>query len=120
LKQKSGYIHLYEQLSQFFKNNFPSESFSLEIEKREAIDALLKSGNFARTHSAVALLESYVDFLTDAEAEEIIHSSLENNQVVLIMSDADVKNFFNHLIMKHGDSITAAVKDRLQAALGNL
>jgi hypothetical protein len=49
LARKSGKIHLYEQLSQFFKNNFPAVDFSLETEKRQAIDAFLNSGSFGST-----------------------------------------------------------------------
>lgn len=60
---KKGTLYIHEQISLFFKANYPDESFSLEIEKRASIDALIGSGNFVSTHSAVASLEPYIPFL---------------------------------------------------------
>jgi hypothetical protein len=115
LARKSGKIHLYEQLSQFFKNNFPAVDFSLETEKRQAIDAFLNSGSFGSTHSAVALLSSYIDLLSNDEVEEIIHSGLENNQVAWILGDSDVNSFFNRLLAEHGEALSPNLKSRLQS-----
>jgi predicted nucleic acid-binding protein len=92
-RTKQGTLNLYEQIGQFFKGNYPGQDFSLNIEKRESIDALINSSNFASTHAAVALLAPYVTLLTEAEAEEVIQGSLSNSQVAWIASDSDVEAF---------------------------
>jgi hypothetical protein len=93
--KNGGVLHLHEQINLFFKSVYPDEDFSLEIEKRESIDALLNSKSFASTHAAIALLEPYILFLTDEEAEEIIQGGLSNSQVAWIASDSDVNSVFD-------------------------
>jgi PIN domain len=113
-----GTLHLHEQINLFFKANYPDEGFTLEIEKRESIDALISSGNFATTHGAIAQLEPYVPFLTSEEAEEVIQGALSNSQVAWIASDSDVHSFLTKMLELHGDDLSAAQQKRLRDALG--
>jgi predicted nucleic acid-binding protein len=117
LAKKSGNILIYEQLNQFFKKNFPENDFSLDIEKREAIDYLVGSGSFASTHSAVSLLSPYVGFFTDEEVEEIIQAALTNPQVGWIMTDPDVQAFFTRMLEEYKDSIPAKLKSKIEESL---
>ena len=52
-----GAIIISKQISLFFSANYPDEDFSLEIEKRSSIEALIGSPNFTSTHAAIASLE---------------------------------------------------------------
>ena len=117
-KIKNGGLHLYEQIGHFFSANYPDEQFSLEIEKLESISALVNSGSFASTHSAVALLEPYIPFLNEEEAEEVIQGALSNSQVAWIASDSDVEAFLTKMYVTHGNSLSATLKQRLIDALG--
>ena len=111
-------LFIYEQIGQFFQSNFPSEDFSLEIEKREAIDRLVNSGAFAVTHGAIALLAPYLPFLTEEEVEEVVQGSLSNSQVSWIISDTDLDQFFKNLLKEHGESLSTRLKERLEETMG--
>ncbi len=115
---KQGNLHLHEQISLFFKANYPDEDFSLEIEKTESINALIYSANFASTHAAVAALDPYISFLTPEEAQEVIQGALSNSQVAWIVSDSDVESFFTKMLAAHQDSLSSALLTRLKEALG--
>jgi predicted nucleic acid-binding protein len=116
-EKKSGGIHIYEQLRQFFAENFPEDDFSLDIEKREAIDHLSSSGSFASTHSAVALLSPYVGFFTDEEVEEIVQAAVTNSQVSWIMTDPDVNAFFNRMLEEYRKEMPQKLKSKLKDLL---
>jgi predicted nucleic acid-binding protein len=117
-KRKAGCLLLHEQISLFFKANYPDEDFSLDIEKKESIDALIGSPNFASTHAAIALLDPYIDFLSEEEAEEVVQGALSNSQVAWIASDSDVEAFLTKMLNAHGDAISPTLKKRLEEALG--
>lgn len=116
--RRNGTLTLYEQIGQFFSANFPGEDFSLVIEKREAIDSLIESRSFASTHYAVGLLNPYISFLTDEEAEEVVQGAMSNSQVAWIASDADVEAFLKEMLKQHGDVLSSTQKQRLLDALG--
>ncbi len=115
---KHGTLYLHEQISLFFKANYPDEDFSLEIEKQASIEALTGSGSFAATHAAIASLDPYLSFLTTEEAQNIVQGALSNSQVAWIVSDSDVEAFFQRILQLHGKALSAGSLKRLQAALG--
>jgi predicted nucleic acid-binding protein len=114
---KQANLRIYEQISLFFKNNYPDEEFSLEIEKRESIDAFTQSGNFASTHLAIVRLNPYVDFLTPEEAEEVMQGALSNNQIAWIASDSDVEGFLRRMHAVHGQLVSPTLMNRLNELL---
>jgi hypothetical protein len=115
---KKGNLYIHEQISLFFKTNYPDEDFSLEIEKRSSIESLIRSTSFASTHAAVASLEPYIPFLTKEEAEDVLQGALSNRQVVWIASDSDVEAFLNKMLQEHGDSLSETLRTRIQDVLG--
>jgi hypothetical protein len=117
-KAKQGDLYIHEQISLFFSANYPDEDFSLEIEKKSSIEALIGSGNFASTHAAVASLEPYIPFLTPEEAEEVLQGALSNSQVVWIASDPDVEAFLNKVLQEHGGAISETLRKRVEDVLG--
>lgn len=116
--KKSGTLFLHEQISLFFKVNYPDEDFSLEIEKQASIDALTGSCSFAATHAAVASLEPYLPFLTAEEAQDVVQGALSNSQVAWIVSDSDVEAFLKKILELHGSALSAGLLKRLKEALG--
>jgi hypothetical protein len=117
-KTHDAELLIYEQIGRFFQDNFPNEDFSLDIEKREAIDKLINSGAFTTTHSAIARLSPYLSFLTEEEAEEIVQGSISNSQISWIMGDTDIERFFKNILEEHGDNISPRLKERLEELLG--
>jgi predicted nucleic acid-binding protein len=110
-------VFIYEHIGQFFQANFPDQDFSLNIEKREAIDRLLNSGAFASTHSAIALLDPYTPFLSEEETEEVVQGALSNGQVRWIMGDTDVEQFFKRLLQINGEDLSPHLREKLKEAL---
>ena len=116
-QRKQGTLYLHEQISQFFKNNYPDEDFSLEIEKRDSIDNLVKSSNFASTHAAIASLMPYVPFLTAEEALEVVQGALANSQISWIVDDSDVQEFLGQMLAQYGHLLSSSHRMRLEEAL---
>lgn len=72
-------------------------------EKEAAIDALVHSGSFAATHSAIAKLEELRATLNTEDAERLLIAALDNSQIGWIASDSDVYAFFTGLLNDHHD-----------------
>ncbi|MGB8260121.1 MAG: PIN domain-containing protein [Terracidiphilus sp.] len=115
---KRGSLYLYEYIGQFFERNYPGDNFLLQAEKREAIERLIKSGNFANTHSAIEVISRYIPLLTGEEAEEVIQGCLSNSQIAWIVSDADVESFLIAMLERHGGLLSVSLRTRLKEALG--
>ena len=72
-------------------------SFVEEGDLESKVSALVSSGNFASTHSAVADLAELIQYLSTKHIESIIQAAEENSQVSWVLSDDDVKEFFDAL-----------------------
>lgn len=70
-------------------------------EKEAAINALVYSGSFATTHSAIAKLEELRATLNAEDAEKLLAAALVNSQIGWIASDSDVYAFFTGLLSEH-------------------
>ncbi len=98
-EKKSGTLSYYRKLSDFFRDKFPAIQLASELEKELAISQLANSGNFNRTHVAIAKLAKFSDFSND-EVNEIVEAAINNKQIYWISSDPDVRVFMQHLV--HG------------------
>jgi PIN domain len=96
--QKASKIFVYRKLSEFFRHKFPKIRLASEMEKELAISELARSGNFQRTHAAIANLSKFTDFTKD-ELNAIVDAAISNSQVYWIAEDADVKAFMQGLIV---------------------
>lgn len=84
-------------------------TYLVEIESREVViaveeedldgkvSALVSSGSFSRTHSAVADLIDLVSLLSPQHLESLNQAAEANSQVNWLLSDDDVKEFFDAL-----------------------
>ena len=53
-EKNGGALALLEELRPFLNNNFPGVKLAIDIEKTEAIEQLVETGNFALTHSSIS------------------------------------------------------------------
>lgn len=74
-----------------------AESNAAEREKANALIDLEESGSFARTHAVVAKLCTITDW-TAQERERLVQIGVKNSQVSSILSDADVKEFYESVL----------------------
>lgn len=96
-ENKESNLFCYRRLSTFFKEHFPDIKLASEIEKELLIKEFAISANFANTHTAVRKLLKYSDF-TVAQVDEILESTISNNQIHSIITDGDVKEFISAVI----------------------
>ncbi len=96
-EKKKSEIFFYKSLSVFFQEHFPDIKLATQLEREFAISSLVNSGTFANTHAAIAKLLGYTD-LSDSEINEIIESSISNNQIYQIREDEDVLDYLSSLI----------------------
>ncbi|MBO4458149.1 MAG: hypothetical protein J5802_10550 [Butyrivibrio sp.] len=69
-----------------------------EQERRdELISCLEVSGTFTYTHQTIAKLRKYKDW-SSGEIERLLNIALENDQVQWILTDKDVKDFYEEII----------------------
>jgi hypothetical protein len=101
---KSSSLTYYKTLSAFFRDKHPDIHFAPELEKTLLIRDLVNSGNFARTHSAIASLRRF-DSFSPAQLNEIVSAAIANNQIAWIVDDQDVKEFLTGLISGQEDKI---------------
>ncbi len=116
MKKKNAELFLHEELRPFLKEFFPDIALAIDVEKHEAIDKLLETTNFARTHSMVAVLKPMVEVITWSEADKIFEAGLDNSQIRWIGSDTDVSEFYNALIKKFDNKIDGERKAKLVTA----
>ena len=101
IEKKNEYatVHLYKNLSSFFKARFPDIVLSAEVEKADLISQLYLSSSFQETHEVVAELSKHTSFTT-GQAARLFEALWINNQVYWIAKDDDVNNFFRSLQAK--------------------
>ena len=109
---KNEEVQFYRRLSQFFNEHYPDIKLASELEKELAIRALVNSGNFAGTHSAISKLEKYAEF-NKSQANELAQICFTNDQVGWILSDQDVYDFYKVLLDNHGEILEEDLKNKL-------
>ncbi len=102
--KKKSEVMFYNQLSVFFKDNYPEIILREEEAKNKLINALSKSNNFSTTHTIISLLSEYADF-TANQVRQLVEIAISNNQVYWIAEDEDVYTFFRNLVKGRIDLI---------------
>lgn len=95
---KKAKLHLYAGLKPFVKAHFPDIELASDIEKKLAIKALVESGSWSQTHSAIAQLSPFSADITADEAKEIFLALVQNPEIHIISSDSDVEAFYQGLL----------------------
>ncbi|OAO00581.1 hypothetical protein A8B75_18175 [Sphingomonadales bacterium EhC05] len=112
-EKKSGDLKTYSSLGSFAKEHFPAISLPSDVVKSAAINKLVKSSNFARTHSQIEILEEVFDDINFEDAITIFNGFLDNSQINWIYNDEDVKSFMTKLHDKFADEISDELDEEL-------
>lgn len=83
----------------------------------DAIDSLIKSTSFDKTHIAIEELTNYIDYLSDDEIIQILEATRENNQIFMIIDDEDVKQFIVSLYEKKKDILSSDLEAYIKMKL---
>lgn len=116
---RHGKLHLYAGLKSFVKAHFPDIVLATDVEKKLAIKALVQSGSWAATHSAIAKLAPFSADLTADEAKELFDALVHNPEINAVSGDSDVEDFYQGLLQNHWEvlgseayqAVTAHVAD---------
>jgi PIN domain-containing protein len=104
---KQSHVEVFENLTTFFQKHYPDIKLSTEVAGELAVAALESSGSFASTHGAIASLSKIGDFSSE-QVQRLIDAAFKNDQVGMIIHDADVKEFFERLLATFGDEAEPA------------
>lgn len=95
-KRKPGAVarvELFKSLTDYFKTRYPQIKLTDEVEKRNLVQRLMASPNFATTHSVISELSRY-SYFTQGQVAQMFEALIENNQVAWIAEDEDVRGFY--------------------------
>lgn len=104
---KKGRMYLYSGLKSFIKLHFPDIALASDVEKKLAIKALVESGSWQQTHTAIAQLSSFLADFTGDEAKELFDAITANPEIHVIASDSDVEAFYFSLLQAHKDVLSS-------------
>jgi hypothetical protein len=93
-------VWLYPDVTTFFRQHHPEIRVAAELTRQLAVNSLVSSWSFKRTHECVAKL-SEVSGFTDTEVEDLFHAAIANKQINTILSDDDVSDFYWRLVRDH-------------------
>lgn len=112
-QRKNANLYVHAGLSEFAKAHFPEIKVPSDAIKSAAITNLVSSKSFAQTHSAIADLNSLVSDLSTAEALSLLTAITENSQISGIITDSDVKKFYEELHNLHIFSTSVELDNKL-------
>jgi len=102
---KDSKIKGYRNLKDFMKDHYDGITLSFDPEKKELIDMLETSCNFASTHTLISRLNGYGYFSLE-EAKTILDAAVANSQFGDIIRDRDVLDFIKMAILPHENNLT--------------
>jgi hypothetical protein len=104
-QKKDSKLHVHRELRPLLNEKFPNIKLAVDIEKTNAMEALIYSGSFYDTHSAIASLTEFKEELSWNDAKDIFDAGLANNQIGWIGTDNDVNQFYRHLMAKYDENL---------------
>ena len=93
-------LSLHTSLSALFRDRYPDIKLAADLEKEIAINNLITSPNFRGTHLAISKLENFADYTPD-QIRALVDAAMTNSQVRNILTDADVKAFYEILSSRY-------------------
>jgi len=109
---KGGSVLLHARLSEFFKESFPEIELALDLERAMAVQRLVRSGTFGRTHFAIEQLSGFDEF-TDAESNDLVEAAIVNPQINWIRGDEDVRTFFVDFVIRKASVLDRGLLERV-------
>lgn len=104
---------LYEKKYINQKEAIKQEKPKEEQEKIDLINSLESSGSFKSTHAIIEKLSKYTSWKPE-EIEDLLEIALENTQVWHILTDQDIKKFYQYLIEKLGSTNKGSTREKIQ------
>ena len=104
-KKKSD-IYFFKRISEFFKEKFPQIVIASEYEKDLLIKDLSGSRSFAATRYLLTRLSKFTEFSTD-QLNAFTVACINNNQILWIRDDADIKEFIFDIVKPNHSKIDA-------------
>lgn len=116
MEKKKARVFLYKRLSAFSSLHFKGLTIEKDSEREALIEQLRSSGNFMKTHLAIAQLLEMFPF-SASQAAALVEVAMANTQVRWVLSDEDVKEFFTKLVDAHSDTLEASVLQQLKSKM---
>lgn len=113
---KDSEVKVYEDLGSYLQAHYPNIKLSTEVPSGVAVSRLEESRGFAATHDAIARLERVSDFSAE-QVQRLVDAAMDNSQIKWIISDYDVKAFYEGLLQDYGDQADPESVARLRAQL---
>lgn len=105
-ERKQSTLALHTSLSALFRSRYPDIKLAEDLEKELAINDLIASFNFRGTHLAIAKLENFGDYTPD-QVRALADAAMNNSQIKQILTDADVKLFYETLTSRYSKHLEA-------------
>lgn len=118
-KKKGTQIKFYKTLSDFFKDTFPAIKLATELEKELLISNLEGARNFYTARKALQKLYKFDEFSTE-QINQILSSSLENNQIFWISEDEDINEMLYKITDKNREKIDEELLRKFNANIPRL
>ncbi len=107
--KKKANLFLYNGLSEFTKTHFPDIKVPADVKRASAVTKLMEAGSFQSTHSAISELEDVYNELTFEDALLLLTAATINFQITAILTDDDVKTFYQKLYSKFWGKTSASL-----------
>lgn len=95
---KHSVIIPYQNLTSYFKSNFPDIKLANELEKEIVVDAFAKSSNFSKTHIMTHQL-SLISGFSKQQLNTIAKASVTNSQIYWIADDVDINEILREILV---------------------
>ena len=116
-EQKSAEVSLQRTLSSLFKTYYPEIRLAADFERERAIDSLIASPDFRSTHLAIQTLSDFPEFNRE-QVRALADAALANSQVHRILSDRDVREFYQGLMSRYSADLEPGVISMLNDLMG--
>jgi predicted nucleic acid-binding protein len=116
LLKKESEVFFYQSLTEWASKHQKDIMLKLEDEKSTLIDRLLQSGSFAETHLVVEGLSKHDDF-SASQTDQILSAGAFNSQVRWVLSDEDVRNFYNKLLAGKEEGLNPELLDTIKKGI---
>jgi predicted nucleic acid-binding protein len=116
LLKKESEVFFYQSLTEWASKHQKDIMLKLEDEKSTLIDRLLQSGSYAETHLVIEGLSKHEDFST-SQTDQILSAGAFNSQVRWVLSDEDVRNFYNKLLIGKEEGLNPELLDTIKKGI---
>ncbi len=102
--KKNSSIAFHKTLSRFFKDKFPEIKLLDELQKELIIKKLAEANSFSSAKARLAKLSNYSQF-TNQQLNDIVETSISNNQLFWINRDYGIVNVLEKIISGNEEKI---------------